>query len=63
MTNKENTKEKKTKIYNSEELKFNICDKLLGSYISCLNFYPDKENKCKYIQIALNKIDICKIHV
>jgi hypothetical protein len=44
----------------SKEQQFIICDKLLGSYIQCINVFSDKNSDCSTIYNSLSKVEICK---
>ena len=45
-----------------ERHRFLFCDKILGSYIHCINHFSIETDDCKHIYTALSKLELCKIN-
>jgi hypothetical protein len=45
-----------------ETQRFIFCDKILGSYIHCINHFTMQNNDCKHIYDALSNLELCKIN-
>jgi hypothetical protein len=45
-----------------EQHRFMFCDKILGSYIHCINHFTIETEDCKHIYHALSKLELCKIN-
>ena len=46
----------------SEHHRFLFCDKILGSYIHCINHFTMENKDCINIHTALSNLELCKIN-